>query len=703
MLTQEDFEIRLSELTSDEEKVDLLNLYSWDIRRSYPQKSLEIAQQALKISESINYDNGLAYSLRSTGTALYLLSRYNNSLSELQKALSIFLSQGNKQAASTTIRNIGNVYHSLDQLGKSLDSYFEALPLAIESNDEQGVAYIYGNIGYVYLKQKDYKNALKYIQKAVIELRKLDDKLGLADALNNLANTFLRIDQKEKVWPAIRESNELSLLINHVRGLANSNSTFGAYFVAKNDFPSAIHHYNKALSFASELGEKQLVYQIYKDLAQAYRGNGDTDLAFDVFEKYDELKTQVLTKDNETAINALKSEYDYAQSQKLNQYYKQKNEELERLSIVASETDNVILILDKNGKLEWVNKSFEVLNAITLEDLKKLKGETIFEVSNNPRIREIFDECANQRKSVTYESLNITTDGKRIWESSTVTPIFDEDGQLKKFIIIDTDVTERKDQEEIIREKNKDITDSINYAKKIQEALLPSLDELKNGFSQSFILYKPKDIVSGDFYWFSKKEDILLIAVADCTGHGVPGAFMSVIANDVFNQVLHDPNVRSTALALQMIDRKVHSLLNHNKTETADGMDVALCAINTKTGYVEFSGANRPVWIFSHDSVTEFKGDKLSVGGKVHQTKIFTSREYFLKDGDSLYLFSDGYADQFGGDEKKKLMTKNFRNLLTTLQHLPLAEQKAELEDFLKQWQGELEQVDDILVMGVKR
>ncbi|MGZ4116555.1 MAG: ligand-binding sensor domain-containing protein, partial [Bacteroidia bacterium] len=206
-----------------------------------------------------------------------------------------------------------------------------------------------------------------------------------------------------------------------------------------------------------------------------------------------------------------------------------KNKELERLSIVARETDNVIIIMDAQGRLEWINESFERLNNIKLDELKKLKGETIFDVSNNPDIRSIVDRCIREKKSIVYESKNKLKDGRFVWESSTMTPIYNEKGVLNKLVIIDTDVTERKRDEDIIRQKNKDITDSINYAKKIQNSILPGLDIIKKSLPESFVLFMQKDIVSGDFYWFSHKDDdTIIIAAVDCTGHGVPGAFMSL-------------------------------------------------------------------------------------------------------------------------------------------------------------------------------
>jgi PAS domain S-box-containing protein len=382
-----------------------------------------------------------------------------------------------------------------------------------------------------------------------------------------------------------------------------------------------------------------------------------------------------------------------------------KNKELERLSIVARETGNVIIIMDAEGRLEWVNYSFEKVNGITLEELKKLKGESIYEISNNPEIRNIISTCIREKKSVVYESRNILQDGRIIWESSTLTPIYDEGGKLRKLIIIDTDVTERKAQEEIIRQKNKDITDSIEYAKKIQTSILPSLPSIKQALPKSFVFYLQKDIVSGDFYWFAQKGDQAIIAVVDCTGHGVPGAFMSLIGYNILNQVVNEKEITEPDRILDELNKGViKALYQNNPNNTSkDGMDAAICRISLRTREVEFAGAMRPLYIFRGNEFEEMKGDKMPIGTKEgereHAIK-FTNHRIKADKGEVFYICSDGYADQFGGGVGKKMMTKNFKLILGNIKDLPFDKQCEELMKKHKEWKGDFEQVDDILVIG---
>lgn len=382
-----------------------------------------------------------------------------------------------------------------------------------------------------------------------------------------------------------------------------------------------------------------------------------------------------------------------------------KNLELERLSIVARETGNAIIIMDAQGRLEWVNYSFEKLNGMTLDELKKLKGESIYEVSNHPDIKTIIDKCISGKCSVVYESKNLNKKGPVTWESSTLTPIYGETGNLQKLIIIDTDVTERKMNEVIIRQKNKDITDSIEYAKRIQTSILPSLENIQQSLPKSFIFFLQKDIVSGDFYWFALKDDCVIIACVDCTGHGVPGAFMSLIGYNILNNIVNDNDIVEPGKILDELNKGVIKALyqNNPNNSSKDGMDIAICNINLKTNEIQFAGAMRPLYIFRKGEFEEVKGDKMSIGTKEsdrdHEIK-FTNKIIKADKGDVFYISSDGYADQFGGDNGKKMMTKNFKEILNTIKEKPFEEQHKLMMKHHRQWKGDFEQVDDILVIG---
>lgn len=255
-----------------------------------------------------------------------------------------------------------------------------------------------------------------------------------------------------------------------------------------------------------------------------------------------------------------------------------------------------------------------------------------------------------------------------------------------------------------IKEKNISITDSINYAKLIQEAMLPEKGVLAKIFSQSFILNKPKDIVSGDFYWFTEYENKLLIAVADCTGHGVPGALLSMIGYNLLSEIVNIKGVTQPAEILKILNEGVRRILKQDSKEnhTRDGMDVALCSIDRKNQKLIFAGANRPLFCFRNDGLEFTKGNSYGIGGIQSSIGEYTSHEFSFNVGDVIYMYTDGFVDQFGGKGNKKMMRGNFVNLLTSIQYYDLLEQEELLNQWLKDWQGDLEQTDDILLIGIK-
>jgi serine phosphatase RsbU (regulator of sigma subunit) len=268
-------------------------------------------------------------------------------------------------------------------------------------------------------------------------------------------------------------------------------------------------------------------------------------------------------------------------------------------------------------------------------------------------------------------------------------------------------------QKKIVEVKNKDITDSINYAQRIQQAILPLPEDFSKVFPESFIYFQPRDIVSGDFYWFykSKKKDKnwVYIAAADCTGHGVPGAFMSMIGNTLLNEILNEKQIFETDLILNQLHIEVRAALKQDTAQntTNDGMDIALCRIDLDSLELQYSGANRALYIFKNDAnqinFKDIKPNKFPIGGyQAETTRSFTAHKIQLEKSDTFYIFSDGYADQFGGVSNKKFMVKRLQNELMAMQQLPMEKQKYLVQKLVMDWKGEAEQVDDILMIGVK-
>ena len=259
-------------------------------------------------------------------------------------------------------------------------------------------------------------------------------------------------------------------------------------------------------------------------------------------------------------------------------------------------------------------------------------------------------------------------------------------------------------QKAIIEEKNKDITDSIKYAKKIQLALIPDADILETSFAESFVYFRPKDIVSGDFYWIENfGEDVVVFAAADCTGHGVPGAFMSLICNDLMNQVIKDQNVTTPAQVLTLLDVRLRAMLNKSTDHSSnDGMDIALCAFHKSNLWMQYAGAHRPLLLIRNGELIEYKPSKHSIGGYLTGNKVFQDNNIDVQKGDCIYILTDGYSDQFGGENGKKFKFKKLQKLILSISHMSMAEQHDLLEEAFISWRGKHEQVDDVCVIGVR-
>jgi len=334
------------------------------------------------------------------------------------------------------------------------------------------------------------------------------------------------------------------------------------------------------------------------------------------------------------------------------------------------------------------------------------------------------ENCAKALRSITITTNIRAKTGEKHWFQIAVSPIHNSQGEIIRFIVIGSDITQIKlaemeikiqhfeieQQHNQITKQNMEITDSILYAKRIQKSVMSPIHEIDKILENNFIFYQPKNIVSGDFYWVVEKGHKKLIAIGDCTGHGVPGAFMSILGIVLLNEIVNkhqDLGFEFRLNASQVLNFLRIKLKNslHQKGlsgESNDGMDIALCIINTDDNTIEFSGANLPIHIVRNKNIIKIDGDRMPIGVYTEDDCDFTNHVVPFLKNDLLYLASDGYADQFGGADDKKFLTINYREMLISIHELPLAEQKQIISDIFMGWKGEQEQTDDILVFGVK-
>ncbi len=375
------------------------------------------------------------------------------------------------------------------------------------------------------------------------------------------------------------------------------------------------------------------------------------------------------------------------------------------MQALSENSPDLITRFSKEGKIFYINP---IIESYTGNRKEEYLSKNFNEVMLNPKILEswtsIWENIIQERKKVAIEMDFPSLLGDRIMQVNAI-PEYNEQEALESVLLVSHDITERKLIELEIQTKNKQITESINYAKRIQEAILPNTSFLKRYLPQSFILYKPRDVVSGDFPWFMQKGDDIYIAAVDCTGHGVPGALISLIGFFLLNNIVKSQATENPGVILDQLDEAVTNTLKQNEENsvTRDGMDIALCKINLKTNTIEYAGAHRPMFYVTDSQLIEIKGNKFPIGGGQYKNRTnFTNTVIDIKPGDAAYMFSDGYPDQFGGPLMKKISPAKIKDVILQNMKLDLNQMSQILDQTFDEWKGNGKQTDDVLMIGMK-
>jgi PAS domain S-box-containing protein len=379
-------------------------------------------------------------------------------------------------------------------------------------------------------------------------------------------------------------------------------------------------------------------------------------------------------------------------------------------NIILEKLDTLVVVINKVGNIEYVNPSVKKVLGFEPETLigKNWLSTTTQNVNELLEIKsntiQLLKSTNDVEKSFSVERKIKNSNGFIKWILWNLSL-----GPNQTIIGIGQEITERKNTEQLLingnnalKEKNKEIVDSISYSLRIQQAILPNIDLIQSKFDEAFVLYKPKDIVSGDFYWFYERNNKKFIAAIDCTGHGVPGALMTILGNSLLKNIVRQ-GTEDPGEILSKLDEYLYEELNLNReNKTPDGMDVSLCVFDDEKQTVQFSGAFRPLVLIRDYEFIEFKGARYPIGFYDNIDKKFETTEIATQKGDTFYLFSDGFVDQFGGEKQKKFNKKSFRNLLLDIQYLSLEEQEGYLEYSFNNWKQNEEQTDDVLIVGLK-
>jgi len=625
------------------------------------------------------------------------LKKYNNQISDLidnanydlanKKIDSLY--QMSKQinfmegvAESYNLR--GAIERDQSNLRDALDNFMVALKLFDSLRLPVKSAGLQNNIGLIYAEIKEYRTALSYYFKAEKINFSRKEKINLAINYNNIATCYQKLKQFTSAQIYLNKSLALRQEENDTIGMAMAYHNIGVNNQLTNHNDSAIYFFNKSLSYLSGMSENIGHAYNYLEMGNSLLLQGKLQEA----EKY-LLSALRISENNE--LEGLKVEiYKY-----LSELYQQKNDYKKAFTfqnLYMSSKENIESDENKN---EILKKELEY-DFAKRQELQRKDAESKQAISNA--------EIQSQKKLTTGAVIAL------VILSGLILIVFRSYNQKRKA----NEIISK--QKEIVEHKNKEILDSINYAKYIQNALLPSEKVISDLQVDCFILFKPKDIVSGDFYWIHNNpstistENEVYIAAVDCTGHGVPGALVSVVGNNGLNRCVKEFGIHDTGRILDKLSELVEETFEKSENELKDGMDISLLKIKSDTSmsadsnlvHVQWSGANNPIWVIKKDTqlLEEIKADKQPVG-KFENRKLFITNQLSFKKGDRLYLFTDGYADQFGGPKGKKFKYKQLEELLLSTANLALKDQKQALEKAFDAWRGSHEQVDDVCIIGI--
>lgn len=662
-INTDSIEVFLKNEKNDTVKMNTLNKFCRNFWQTGEyDKALNYAQTALSIAKKLKLKKGITSAYNNLGVTYWYQGHYAKALENHLAALKIkeeLVEQAekskdpvqlkeSKNSVAKSFNNIGIVYDAQRNFPKALEYYELALKMQEELGDRNGVASDLNNIGNVYHSEKNYSKAVAYFLRCLKMMQEMENKMGIESSLANLGNVYKSQRNYSKALEYDMQCLAMAEELNDRNGITVSLNNLGLVYAELGQYEKALEFLNKGLISAKEIDSKEWMKISYEGLSDLYEKMKQPAKALAYYKLFSDVKDSLLNDDNNKHIAQMQAQFD------------------------SNKKDSEINLLNKDKVLKET-------------EIQKQKAET--------------EKQQTQRNAFIVGFALVILLALFIFRSYRQ--------KQKANIIITHQKVEVEKQKHIIEEKNKDITDSINYARRIQTAMLAPIEDISKTLKEFFILYKPKDIVSGDFYYYAVAGDKIIIAVADCTGHGVPGAFMSMIGNDALNEIILEKKCIVPGEILSNLHDGVRKALKQDtsKTQTADGMDIALCALDLKNNILEYAGALRNLYISRGQNklLEEIKANKQSIGGvKSDVKKIFTNNTIQLNKGDAFYIFSDGYADQFGGTEGKKFMIKRLKDTLLEIQNNTMPEQETILNNTIEEWKGSTEQVDDILVVGVR-
>lgn len=622
------------------------------------------------------------------GIALWVKEDYGQAISAHSESLKLREEIDYKSGVGYSANNLGLNFQSLGDAKLAMENFLHAKDVAIAANDSSLLAKVLGNIGTLYEEENDIAKALEFYGQSLAILESLDEKRVLGNTLNNVTVVYLNTEQFEKAKAFAKRSLAVRQLIDDEWGIAQSLNLVGLAQVNLNQYKPADSLYNQSLQRYTNLKSPWGQSMVLGNLGKSALKQNDFSTAITYCQQSLNLAKEHKLEWEESAYKCLAEAYGSLGNSSLSSKY----------------WNRVFAIKDSLSKENALTEISLVEKRIEFEK-KQLKAQHEIELLTTEA--ELSDLKLRKRETYLLTAVIVTF----LLGIMFLILFFFYRARTSANIALEKKNAEISEQKEVIEEKNKHITDSITYAKNLQTAILPKDEMFAKHFSDFNILYRPKDIVSGDFYWMEELNGMVFLAAADCTGHGVPGAMVSMVGFQGLNKAVLEEKLTSPAAILQRLSDHVEEAFEKSGGSVKDGMDICLVCIDPKKRIVTYSGAHNALWILTEKELAnanlreeegkhrmyELKADRRSIGG-FFDAGPFTEKQVALNEGDRLFLFSDGFADQFGGPKGKKMGSKRMRE---TVRQMAISGNINTLETVFEDWKGQEEQIDDVTVISV--
>jgi len=674
------------------ERINTLNQLSEEIRFRSTQLSLMYAQQGLMLSEQMNYQRGLGDAFNNIGTAFYDLNSFDKALFYYDQSLSIYKTMQKKDLLAKTYKNIGNIYFSLGEYQKALEYNMQSYEIYNSIQDKKGKATARTNIGAVYFQMNFYDKALSHFQNALESYEALEDERGMAVNLHNIGEVYEQLGQYNKALIYYQKGLKLDKKVGFDTDIAESLIAIGGLYTKVGNTKQALIFYDKAYKIQRKTQNQKGMSMALAGTAEVYLQRGQLDLAYEYFLQSVELAQSIRVKELLKEGYQKLAEVSEKQGEFKRAYRYHKLFKIYQDSLYNQERLEQITAMQAKFDLKEKEEEITTLNQQTAQD-----EQTLIEQE---------DSISFQRSILVFLLTGAIVLAAFVWM------FYREKNQKEKVNKalklrndkIESQKTEIEEKSTNLQQAYNQITASIRYAQALQNAFLPQKHILDNLLKEHFIIYRPKDIVSGDFYWVKQVEEKTFIAVMDCTGHGVAGAMMSMIGNTLLNEIIIHKRIFSPAQILKELHKGL-SEISHTKIMDIDlGMEACLCKIEPSAQepnmQLTFAGAKRPLFLIQHGEMTELKGDRYHLG-LTDNEKHFENRCLETYPGTMIYLSSDGYIDQANPDRKRFGSRKLKKILRSEFNEKTMEEQKQILEKLLESHQKDANQRDDITILGV--